>query len=89
MNQQKQNQLFIFKRIQAKDPLDYDHFELHKRVVVKDFPEFNKVGMKYYFKNFYDEPHTIVFAKMECIFELNFVTEEIEIIWMFRPPLKC
>ena len=39
MKQQKVNQLFVFK----KDVKG--NFQLHKRVVLKDYPEFEKVCM--------------------------------------------
>ena len=42
-------------------------------------PEFVRVGMKYFFKNYppETEPNSIIFAKQDQIFELNFMTEEI------------
>ena len=69
--------------------MDYDTFKVSKRVVIKDFPEFYKVGMKYYFKNPRKgaDPDTIIFAKMECIFELNYVTQRIVVIHEFQPAL--
>ena len=42
MNQQKQNQLFVFKRFN-------DNFVLHKRIIIKEIPIFNKVTMQYFF----------------------------------------
>ena len=52
-------------------------------------PDFDRVGMKYFFKNskIDEDPDTIIFAKMECIFELNFITQNIDIIHKFDPPL--
>ena len=46
------------------------------RVLIRDMPDFDRVGMKYFFKNskIDEDPDTIIFAKMECIFELNFIT---------------
>lgn len=54
MNVQKQNQLFIFKKVPSNDELGlkYDTFDQIKRVVLKDIPEFKLVGMTYYFKNY-------------------------------------
>jgi hypothetical protein len=54
MNEQKQNQLFVFKRVCGGDPDDqtYAVFVLHKKVVVKDLPIFKKVTMQYMFKKF-------------------------------------
>lgn len=50
---------------------------LHKRVVVKEMPVFKKVTMQYMFKNFDkgSEPTSLIFAKAEMIFELNFAAE--------------
>ena len=77
MNEQKQNQLFVFKKIKAKSILEYDEFVLHKRVVVKDIPIFERVAMEYHFKNTDTpgkDPDTIIFAKPDRIFSLNFET---------------
>lgn len=41
MNAQKQNQLFIFKKVYAKKKSDTDSFILEKRIMVKDIPLFN------------------------------------------------
>ena len=81
--------MIILKRIQADDPLEYDQFKVSKRVLIRDFPEFNRVGMKYFFKNTKVDknPDTIIFAKMESIFELNFITKKVENIHTFDPPL--
>ena len=45
MNEQKQNQLFVFKKVKASSQFEYDSFVLHKRIVVKDIALFNKVCM--------------------------------------------
>jgi hypothetical protein len=44
--------------------------------------------MKYLFKNPKPgfDPDTIIFAKMECIFELNFVTKKVVIRHTFEEP---
>jgi hypothetical protein len=92
MNEQKQNQLFIMKvqktKNEGKDKSDY--FTLHKRVLVKDMEYFYNVSMKFFFKNKKKgEPYTsILFAKMEEIFELNFETEECTMLYRFETPLK-
>lgn len=85
MNQQKQNQLFMFKRIPAEDEYDYDKFELHKRIVVKDMPDFNRVCMQFHFKK--DNNNVLIFTKMEEIFELDINTEQITTIYKFNPKL--
>ena len=56
-----------------------DTWELYKRIIVKEIPIFNKVVMQYYFKlpKKYEHPDSIIFAKADCIFELNFETEAI------------
>ena len=41
MNEQKQNQLFIFKKVKAKSVLEYDSFVQNYRIVVKDLPIFS------------------------------------------------
>lgn len=84
--QQKQNQLFIFKR-QAPGPGERFKAELWKRIVVKDIPEFNKVCMQFYFKEFQNEPQAIIFSKQDYIFEMNIHTSEIKPIFTFNPPL--
>jgi hypothetical protein len=46
MNEQMQNQLFIFKRSNIYDTKNFtDLFRLHKRIIVKELPWFNKVCM--------------------------------------------
>jgi hypothetical protein len=80
MNQQKQNQLFIFTR-------SNDNFVLHKRIIIKELPIFTKVTMQYFFKNFNDEPDTIIFVKQKHIFTFNFNEEKIEILYEFKEPL--
>lgn len=62
-------------REKAADALSYDTFKLHKRIVVKDMPFFNKVGMDYFFKN--NDPSTIIFAKADCVFSMNIESEKI------------
>ena len=50
-NEQKQNQLFIFKRVKSNSDFSYDQFEQIQRIVVKDIPFFDKVCMQYHFKS--------------------------------------
>lgn len=88
MNEQKTNQLFVFKRIRSHAS-DYDKFELAKRVVVKEMPIFTKVCMNYHFKNSNSkEKDTILFCKIDEIFEMNFMTEECLVKYTFNSPLK-
>ena len=53
---------------------DEDTWDLYKRILVKDIPLFNKVVMQFYFKKSPpgEEPNSLIFAKKDIIFELNF-----------------
>lgn len=84
-NEQKQNQLFIFKRVRAKNEFSYDKWEQTHRIVVKDIPFFNKVCMQFHFKDVKEGsiPDSILFVKKEEIFELNFNTEKFTTIHKF------
>jgi hypothetical protein len=85
MNEQKPNQLFIFKRVRNLDPSKIDKFELIKRIVIREIPMFNKISMQFHFRNTKSvkDPTEIVFAKQDRIFSLNFDTEEISTIVEF------
>ena len=83
MNMQGQNQLFIFKRVKG-NAFEHDKFVQKYKIVVKEIPFFKNVCMKFFFKyegkdnNGKDKnPNSIIFAKRECIFSLNFITSEI------------
>ena len=49
MDEQKQNQLFIYKKKKSTNLFEYDEFVLHKRIVVKDIPIFKQVSMQFHF----------------------------------------
>jgi len=49
MDEQKQNQLFIYKKKKSNNLFEYDEFVLHKRIVVKDLPIFKQVSMQFHF----------------------------------------
>ena len=49
MDEQKQNQLFIYKKKKSTNLFEYDEFVLHKRIVVKDLPIFKQVSMQFHF----------------------------------------
>lgn len=70
------------RKASASGNEDEDTWELHKRIVVKDIPIFNKVVMQFYFKNpaAGAMPDSLIFAKKDMIFELNFETEAITTI---------
>lgn len=80
MDEQKQNQLFIFKKKISYNPNDYDSFELYKRVVLKDIEIFKKVCMKFHFH----DQERLMFVKHDMVFALNFEKENIEIHHKFR-----
>jgi len=87
MNEQKTNQLFVFKRVKSNGEID--KFELAKRVVVKDMPIFTKVCMNYHFKNSTSkEKDTIIFCKIDEIFEMNFMTEQCLTRYKFATHLR-
>jgi hypothetical protein len=56
--------------------------------VVKDLPIFDKVCIQFHFKKgkpgIYD---TIIFSKIDCIFEMNFETSATKVIYKFQVPL--
>lgn len=89
MKQQKVNQLFVFKKDNRGE------FLLHKRVVLKDYPEFDKVCMQFFFREGDlekgREPHQIIFVKATKILQVNFNEEGdsvIETLRVFKTPLS-
>jgi hypothetical protein len=56
-----------------------EEFVLHKRIVVKDIPIFNKVCMQYMFKKVHknEDYTTLIFVKRKQIFLLNYEKETI------------
>lgn len=67
--------MFIFKRIKSHSDEGFDKFEQIHRHVVKDIPIFTKVCMNYHFKHSNtSEKDTIIFCKIDEIFELMFNT---------------
>lgn len=63
--------------MRGNSPQDYDQFVLHKRIRVKEMEIFKKVTMQYMFKNFSPdkEPDSIIFARADMIFELNYMND--------------
>ena len=75
MNEQKINQLFVFKRKKQEDYMNQDKFEFLNKTVLKDIPLFKQVSMQFHFVNRYTkERDSIMFAKIDQIFTLNFYT---------------
>lgn len=61
---------------------------LFKRIIMRDYPEFDKIAMQFYFKNVKGrEPSEIIFAKRDSIIKFNFETDEIVILTEFLQPL--
>lgn len=91
MNEQSQNQLFVFKRKRGENPREYDQFELHKRVRVKEMDIFKKVTMQYMFKNFNaeQEPDTIIFSRPDMIFELNYMDDPPTTKKIYQMQMMC
>lgn len=58
---------------------------MQKKINLKDMEIFDQVAMDFYFKEvdnaMYD---TLIFAKKECIFSINFETEESKIIYELK-----
>ena len=86
MDEQKQNQLFIYKKKKSKNLFEYDEFVLHKRIVVKDIPIFKQVSMQFHFVNG-ENCDSIIFCKPDQIFQLNFESQKVKTIMKFEEPL--
>ena len=87
MDEEKINQLFIFRR--KANGLEYDgerrdNFELHRRIVVKDNKLFGEVSTHFHFKRSEGtKKDTLLFTTQEGIHEMNFDTEEIRQTYTF------
>jgi hypothetical protein len=88
MNEQKTNQLLIYRRRRCNNPTLRDDFEYQTRVVIKDIPIFKQVSMNFHFKNQKGlDRDTVVFAKIDCVFSMNFITQQIIQIYKYKNPL--
>jgi hypothetical protein len=88
MNEQKTNQLFIFKKEKGQNGAIEKYNQVNK-VVLKEIEFFKQVCMKFHFKPALNGvTDTIIFAKIDCIFEMNFKTDVINTIFQFTHPLK-
>jgi len=57
-------------------------------VILRDYAQFDKIAMQFYFKNVKGrEPTQIIFAKRDSIIKFNFETDEIVTITNFLTPL--
>jgi hypothetical protein len=90
INQQKANQLFVFRRIvNISTTNEPDTWSLIQRIVIKDLPEFDKICMQYHFKiaKGGKDPTHLIFARQEKIFTLDFNTEAVHTLCEFEQPL--
>lgn len=63
MNEQKTNQLFVFRKIVEEDDVQ---FNLQNRIILKDMPEFKNVCMDFQFVNQKGlERDTLIFCKKD------------------------
>ena len=84
MNEQKINQLFVYKR-KIHDETGKVEFEFLNRTILKDIPIFKQVSMQFYFVNrTTKERDSILFAKIDQIFKLNFYTGVTEMVYKFQ-----
>ena len=67
-----------------------DKYVLHKRTVIREMPEFNKVCMNFHFKLVPagQETDTLIFTRIDRIFELNFFTDVVKDIRKFDTPFE-
>ena len=88
MDEQYQSKLFIFKKNQAPGKKSYcSLFKLHKSIVLEKIPIFVKVCMQFIFKKEINV-HTMIFSNKECIFEMDFESEEIQVLYHFSKPFS-
>ena len=103
MNEQKINQLYVFKKRlvefgedneDSREPMDGEQsnfrYDLIKRVIIRDIDIFKKgVCIDYHF---FEEkgklPDKIIFCKKDIIFSFNFETEEIQTVYKLAEPFK-
>ena len=86
MNEQKINQCFVYKRVPSGETGVRDSFDLHKRLILYTREEFKQVSMQYYFVNSDSkgtQRDSILFAKIDQIFTLNFETDQVTTIYKF------
>jgi hypothetical protein len=74
------NQIFVYKKLKNLNATSDDineKFELIKRILIKDKPEFEKICMQFTFKitKYEREPDTLIFVRQHKIIQLNFITE--------------
>ena len=82
MAEQKVNQLWIFRK--KSNHGNRDSYEQHKRIIVKDMPEFGKTCIQFHFRAKEGlERDELIFAKKDEIIVMNFETSSIRTIYNF------
>lgn len=91
MNEQFINQLFIYTRKAADDPDHIDYFECTYRHILRDIDglKVDFTCMNFHFKDWGDQGDTksLLFAKREKIYELNYETAKVRDLKTIYPPL--
>ena len=64
-------------------------FILVKRMLIKDIPMFSKICMQFIFRLTKNgrEPKSLIFAKQDSLIEVNFETDEIRELLMYKVAL--
>ena len=88
MDEQQQSKLFIFKKNTAPGKKSYcSLYKLHKTIVLEKIPIFVKVCMQFILKKEMNT-ETLIFSNKECIFEMNFESEEIQVLYHYSKPFS-
>jgi hypothetical protein len=76
------SQLFVYRKNTKKKKVTWD---LKHKVILQVLDMFTQVSSTFYFCNNPDsiEREQLIFSKMDCIFALNFVTREIDVVYKF------
>ena len=83
--------MFLYIRVAKEADSHYDSFRFYKKIKLTDIKEFKQISMDFYFK-LQDDPEsfepvdTMIFAKIDKIFEFNFETEEFRTRCDFNQP---
>lgn len=82
-NEEKINQLFVFRYIKDSVPA---RFKQEYRIILKDKPEFKNTCMQFFFENVRGtkDRTNIIFVKKDQIFSLDFINDRINTVYKFR-----
>lgn len=74
--------------MKSPDPSQRDCFVNFKRIILRNYVEFDKIAMQFYFKIIKGrEPCEIIFAKKDSLIRYNWETDVITKITTFVQPL--